>query len=282
MPAVAWLLVLRGARRVARSSRTKRAAVGSSIGAFAVAIGAHLVGDRRLAPAGHDPRRSASRGRSRSRSASPSRCCCARGRCASPIVARGAPRRERSPDRRRCATRNGSSAARPATSAISTSRRAGASRELKPQRVLVGDAGALLYASDRPGLDIIGLGGYHELPFARAGVHGLAATLELIERMPDAERPDVLRDLPDVVGRAPDVVRERRRSRASRAEGNVICGGYEDVIYRADWHVLGTGDRIRASPDRRRVRRRGRRRRSRERAASTATRSRARRAAGRT
>jgi hypothetical protein len=34
--------------------------------------------------------------------------------------------------------------------------------ELAPRRVLVGDAGALLYASDRPGLDIIGLGGYHD------------------------------------------------------------------------------------------------------------------------
>ncbi len=26
------------------------------------------------------------------------------------------------------------------------------------------------------------------------------------------------------------------------APGNVICGGYEDVIYQADWHVLGTGE----------------------------------------
>ena len=31
-------------------------------------------------------------------------------------------------------------------------------------------------------------------------------------------------------------------------EGNVICGGYEHVVYRADWHLLGTGDRIRAVP----------------------------------
>ena len=31
-------------------------------------------------------------------------------------------------------------------------------------------------------------------------------------------------------------------------EGNVICGGYEHVVYKADWHVLGTGDRIRAIP----------------------------------
>jgi hypothetical protein len=39
----------------------------------------------------------------------------------------------------------------------------------------------------------------------------------------------------DVLGRFP-------------VEGNVICGGYEHVVYRADWHVLGTGDRIRVLP----------------------------------
>jgi hypothetical protein len=119
--------------------------------------------------------------------------------------------------------------------------------KLKPKRVLVGDAGAILYESDRPGLDIIGLGGYHGLPFARAGVHGLPATLELVERIPDADRPDVLAIFPtwwgvlpvwfasDVMGRFP-------------VEGNVICGGYEHVVYKADWHVLGTGDRIRGIP----------------------------------
>jgi hypothetical protein len=119
---------------------------------------------------------------------------------------------------------------------------------LKPQRVLVGDAGAILYESDRPGLDIIGLGGYHGLPFARAGVHGLPATLELVERIPEADKPDVLAIFPtwwgvlpvwfasDVLGRFP-------------VEGNVICGGYEHVVYKADWHVLGTGDRLRTIPD---------------------------------
>jgi hypothetical protein len=119
--------------------------------------------------------------------------------------------------------------------------------ELKPQRVLVGDAGAILYESDRPGLDIIGLGGYHGLPFARAGVHGLPATLELIERIPDADKPDVLAIFPTWFGALPvwfssDVMRR------FPVEGNVICGGYEHVVYRADWHVLGTGDRIRNLP----------------------------------
>lgn len=81
--------------------------------------------------------------------------------------------------------------------------------ELKPNRVLVGDAGAILYESDRPGLDIIGLGGYHGMPFARAGVHGLPATVELLERMPPRERPGGPRHLPDLVGLAPAVVRRR-------------------------------------------------------------------------
>ena len=119
--------------------------------------------------------------------------------------------------------------------------------EIKPKRVLVGDAGAILYESDRPGLDIIGLGGYQRLPFARAGVHGLPATLELIERIPAAERPDVLAIFPTWFGVLPvwfasDVMRR------FPVEGNVICGGYEHVVYRADWRILGTGDRIRNIP----------------------------------
>jgi len=119
--------------------------------------------------------------------------------------------------------------------------------ELKPRRVLVGDAGAILYESNRPGLDIIGLGGYHTLPFARAGVHGLPATLELIERIPDQDKPDVLAVFPTWWGVLPvwfarDVVRR------FPVEGNVICGGYEHVVYRADWHVLGSGSRLRSMP----------------------------------
>ncbi len=124
---------------------------------------------------------------------------------------------------------------------------------LKPRRVLVGDAGALIYASERPGLDIIGLGGYHALPFARAGVQGLPATLELIERMPPQERPDVLAIFPTWWGVLPTWFSSEVLARFP-VEGNVICGGYEDVIYRADWHLLGTGERPRALPLGREVR----------------------------
>lgn len=117
--------------------------------------------------------------------------------------------------------------------------------EIKPRRVLVGDAGAILYESDRPGLDIIGLGGYRALPFARAGVHGLPATLELIERLPEADKPDVLAIFPTWFGVLP-VWFSKDAMRRFPVEGNVICGGYEHVVYRADWHLLGTGNRIRS------------------------------------
>jgi hypothetical protein len=113
--------------------------------------------------------------------------------------------------------------------------------KLAPHRVLVGDAGALVYASGRPGLDIIGLGGYHDLPFARAGLHGLAASIELIERMPPADRPDLLAIYPSWWGVLPTWFSSDVVARVP-APGNVICGGYEDVIYQADWSVLGTGD----------------------------------------
>ncbi len=119
-------------------------------------------------------------------------------------------------------------------------------RALHPHRVLVGDAGALVYASDRPGLDIIGLGGYHNLPFARAGVNGLAASIELIERMPEDDRPDVLAIYPSWWGTLPTWFSSDVIARIP-APGNVICGGYEDVIYKADWRVLNTGDLPRVS-----------------------------------
>ena len=119
--------------------------------------------------------------------------------------------------------------------------------ELKPKRVLVGDAGAILYESNLPGLDIIGLGGYHGLPFARASVHGLPATLELIERIPRNDRPDVMAIFPTWWGVLPvwfadDLVRR------FPVEGNVICGGYEQNVYRANWSLLNTGDRMRWEP----------------------------------
>ncbi len=107
---------------------------------------------------------------------------------------------------------------------------------MKPERVLVGDAGALIYASDRPGMDLIGLGGYGDLPFARAGVLGLGASLELIERLPPEARPDVMALYPSWWGDLPLIF--GKRVMGVPVFGNVICGGSEKVIYLANWAPL--------------------------------------------
>ncbi|WP_438026999.1 hypothetical protein [Sorangium sp. So ce233] len=112
--------------------------------------------------------------------------------------------------------------------------------QLDVRRVLVGDAGALLYASDRPGLDLIGLGGYHDLPFARAGVHGLGASLELVERIPPEDRPDAMAIYPGWWGELPAIFGKQIVS--VPVVGNVICGGAEKVIYRADWSPFAHGE----------------------------------------
>ncbi len=109
----------------------------------------------------------------------------------------------------------------------------------KPNRIMLGDAGALAYASEIPGLDLIGLGGYHDLPFARAGIHGLGATLELMERMPRKEWPEVMAIYPSWWGDLPGWFGTRLFE--VPVYGNVICGGAEKVVYRADWSALGHG-----------------------------------------
>lgn len=108
--------------------------------------------------------------------------------------------------------------------------------ELGPRRVLVGDAGALLYISDRSGLDLIGLGGYHDLPFARAGVHGLGASIELLERMPARDRPDMMAIYPSWWGELPTLFGTRIGE--FPVLGNVICGDSVKVLYRTDWSAL--------------------------------------------
>lgn len=115
--------------------------------------------------------------------------------------------------------------------------------ELNARRTLVGDAGAIQYAADRTGLDIIGLGGYHNLPFARASVHGLGASLELIERMPPKDRPDTMAIYPSWWGDLPTLFGHRLE--AIPVYGNVICGGAEKVLYKADWSALDRGGRPR-------------------------------------
>lgn len=103
-------------------------------------------------------------------------------------------------------------------------------------RVLLGDAGAIPYVSGRTAVDALGLGGYRRIPFARAAVHGEAATIELIERLDPSERPTHFALYPNWFG----ALTSRFGVEIDRVtiEGNVICGSPTKAIYRADWSPL--------------------------------------------
>lgn len=103
-------------------------------------------------------------------------------------------------------------------------------------RILLGDAGAIPYVSGRAAVDALGLGGYRRMPFARAAVHGEAATIELIERLDPSARPTHLVLYPNWFG----TLTSRFGVEIDRVtiEGNVICGGPTKAIYRADWSAL--------------------------------------------
>ena len=116
-----------------------------------------------------------------------------------------------------------------------------AARTSPEARVLVGDAGAIPYVSRRAALDALGLGGYRGMPFARAAVHGEAAVVELIERLPEGERPTHLALYPNWF--AAITSRFGRESFRVTIEDNVVCGGPTKVVYDADWSTLG------AAPD---------------------------------
>jgi len=106
----------------------------------------------------------------------------------------------------------------------------------QPTRVLVGDAGAIPYISDLPALDIIGLGGFRGLPFARATRQNVAAGIELIERLRPSERPDILAIYPSWWGDFP--LWFGRRIDEVPVRGNVICGGASKVLYQPRWESL--------------------------------------------
>jgi hypothetical protein len=103
-------------------------------------------------------------------------------------------------------------------------------------RVLVGDAGAIPFVSQRTAIDALGLGGFHHLPFARAAANGEAATIELIERLSPEERPTHLALYPNWFGGLTRNFGEE----IDRVTimNNVICGGPTKAIYRADWSTL--------------------------------------------
>lgn len=119
-----------------------------------------------------------------------------------------------------------------------------AARIPRPRRVLLNDAGAIPYLSGLPALDGLGLGGYRDLPFARASVHGVPAVIELIERLPAGERPDVMALYPGWWAGLADVF--GRRIDSVTIEDNVICGAAEKVIYEADWSALAGPEERRA------------------------------------
>ncbi len=107
-------------------------------------------------------------------------------------------------------------------------------------RILVGDAGAIPYVSNRAALDALGLGGYRALPFARAAVNGEASVLELLERLAPAERPTHLALYPNWFSSISS--RFGREIARVTIEDNVICGGPTKVLYEADWTALASGD----------------------------------------
>ncbi|MBK9266324.1 MAG: hypothetical protein IPM54_41875 [Polyangiaceae bacterium] len=113
----------------------------------------------------------------------------------------------------------------------------------KPRRVFLGDAGAIPYFSGLPALDGLGLGGYHDFPFARASVHGVPAVIELIERLPETERPDVLAIYPSWW---PDIAQSFGKELFSvHIDDNVMCAAPDKVVYAADWSTLAKSDEAR-------------------------------------
>jgi hypothetical protein len=90
-------------------------------------------------------------------------------------------------------------------------------------------------------LDIIGLGGYRRLPFAAANRLGVPSAIELIERIPANERPDLLALYPSWWGAFP--LWFGRRITEVPVNGNVICGGSSKVLYASDWRSLERSSR---------------------------------------
>ena len=106
-------------------------------------------------------------------------------------------------------------------------------------RVLLNDAGAIPYMSDRPALDFVGLGGFQRLPWARAHRMGVGASLELLERIPTSAWPSHMAIYPTwFPGLGENFGREIARF---TAHGNVICGSLDKVVYAADWSSLTRG-----------------------------------------
>ena len=107
--------------------------------------------------------------------------------------------------------------------------------------VLLGDAGAIPYLSEGPSLDIIGLGGYKNLPFARATRAHVGSAVELIEHLAPRERPQLLALYPSWWDELPLWFGTRLFEIPAR--GNVICGAPSVVVYKANWDSLTGSNR---------------------------------------
>lgn len=108
-------------------------------------------------------------------------------------------------------------------------------------RILVGDAGAIAYVSRRSAVDALGLGGFRTMPFARAAVHGEGAILELLERLPEGERPTHLALHPSWFSQTTRIA--GREIDRLVLEDNVACAGRELVLYEADFGALAGASR---------------------------------------
>ncbi len=107
-------------------------------------------------------------------------------------------------------------------------------------RVLLGDAGAIPYFSDRGAVDALGLGGFRRMPFTRAALSGEASTLELLQRLAPADRPALVALYPSWF---PTITSRFATPIALvTIDHNVICGGPTKLIGAADWSALD-GDR---------------------------------------
>jgi hypothetical protein len=111
-------------------------------------------------------------------------------------------------------------------------------RQLTSNRdlILVGDAGAIPYLSERHAIDAIGLGGYGGLPFARAAVLGEGAIAELLQRLPIAERPKYFAMyaswFPFITGQLGEQMQQ------VSVTDNVICGATTKSIYLANYSLF--------------------------------------------
>ncbi len=104
-------------------------------------------------------------------------------------------------------------------------------------RVLLGDAGAIPYFSDRSAIDALGLGGFRRLPFTRAALAGEGSTLELIQRLEPSERPTTLALFPNWFPVTTSLFAREPVTRVT-LEHNVICGGPTKLVAAADWRAL--------------------------------------------